>query len=182
MFSRLSDYLLEHDLFDPLQSAYRPHHSVETLLVNVSSFILREMDSGSVKAMVLLDLSSAFDTVDHKIRINTRASLGVQGRALEWFKSYLSRHSQSFFVNGFTSSSKPLGSVGGPTLFNLFNWSPKCSSASFCSLSFIIMQMIYTFLFHFRQIKLKLPKPCLFLVTIFNSMCMRFFIDANSRS
>ena len=104
MFSRLSDYLLEYDLFDPLQSAYRPHHSVETLLVNVSSFILREMDSGSVTAMVLLDLSSAFDTVDLKILINTLASLGVQGQALEWFKSYLSCHSQSVLVNGFTSS------------------------------------------------------------------------------
>ena len=126
MFSRLSDYLLEYDLFDPLQSAYRPHHSVETLLVNVSSFILREMDSGSVTAMVLLDLSSAFDTVDHKILINTLASLGVQGQALEWFKSYLPCHSQSVLVNGFTSSTKPLGcgvpqgSVGGPTLFSIY--------------------------------------------------------------
>ena len=87
VFSRLSDYLLEHELFDPLQSAYRPHHSVETLLMNVSSFILREMESGSVTAMVLLDLSSAFDTVDHKILVSTLASLGIQGQALEWFKA-----------------------------------------------------------------------------------------------
>ena len=84
------------------------------------------MDSGSVTAMVLLDLSSAFDTVDHKILVNTLASLGVQGQALEWFKSYLSCHSQYVLVNGFISSSKPLGCgvpqgcVGGPTLFSIY--------------------------------------------------------------
>ena len=94
--------------------------------MNVSSFILRELDSGSITAMVLLDLSSAFDNVDHKILINTLASLGVQGQALEWFKSYLSCHSQSVLVNGFTSSTKPIGcgvpqgSVGGPTLFSIY--------------------------------------------------------------
>ena len=126
VFSRLSDYLLEYNLFDPSQSAYRPHHSVETLLINVSSFILQEMDSGSVTAMVLLDLSSAFDTVDHDILVNTLESLGIQGQALEWFKSYLSCHTQSVILNGFTSSSRPLGcgvpqgSVGGPTLFSIY--------------------------------------------------------------
>ena len=51
------------------------------------------MDTGSVTAMVILDLSTAFDTVDHKILVNNLASLGVQGQALEWFKSYLSCHS-----------------------------------------------------------------------------------------
>ena len=59
VFSRLSDYLLAEDLFDPFQSAYRPHHSVETLLVNVSNYILQEMDHGNITALLLLDLSSA---------------------------------------------------------------------------------------------------------------------------
>ena len=126
VFSRLTDYLLEHDLLDRFQSAYRPHHSVETLLTNVSSFILQKMDSGLVTAMVLLDLSAAFDTVDHTLLINTLTSLGVQGKALQWLKSYLSFHSQSVILNGVTSSSRPLvcgvpqGSVGGPTLFSIY--------------------------------------------------------------
>ena len=55
--------------------------SVETLLSNVSNFILQEMDVGKITAMVLLDLSSAFDTVDHDILLNELASLGVQGQA-----------------------------------------------------------------------------------------------------
>ena len=76
--------------------------------------------------MVLLDLSSAFDTVNHKIPFNTLASLGIQGQALEWFKSYISCLSQSVLVNGSTSSSKPLGcgvpqgAVSGPTLISIY--------------------------------------------------------------
>ena len=84
------------------------------------------MDNGSVTAMVLLDLSAAFDTVDHTILINTLTSLGVQGKALKWLKSYLSFHSQSVLLNDVTSSSRslvcgvPQGSVGGPTLFSIY--------------------------------------------------------------
>ena len=84
------------------------------------------MDSGSVTAMVLLDLSAAFDTVDHTLLINTLTSLGVQGKALEWLNSYLSSHSQSVLLNVFTSSSRsmvcgvPQGSVGGPILFSVY--------------------------------------------------------------
>ena len=126
MFSRLNDYCLDNDLLDPFQSAYRPHHSVETLLVNVSNFILQEMDGGKVTAMVLLDLSSAFDTVNHTVLVNTLMSLGIKGQALEWFKSYLSCHSQAVLINGCLSDFVPLtcgvpqGSVGGPTLFSLY--------------------------------------------------------------
>ena len=126
VFSRLTDYILANKLFDPFQSAYRPHHSVETLLLNVSNFILQEMDRGNVTAVILLDLSSAFDTVNHTILLNTLRSLGVKGQAYEWFKSYLSCHSQAVRVKGCKSGTMPLncgvpqGSVGGPTLFSIY--------------------------------------------------------------
>ena len=126
VFSRLTDYFLVNKLFDPFQSAYRPHHSVETLLLNVSNFILQEMDRGNVTALILLDLSSAFDTVNHTILLNTLQSFGVKGQAYEWFKSYLSCHSQAVRINGCTSNAMPLncgvpqGSVGGPTLFSIY--------------------------------------------------------------
>ena len=126
VFSRLSQYLIVNNLYDDHQSAYRSNHSVETLLSNVSNFILQEMDVGKITAMVLLDLSSAFDTVDHEILLNDLTSLGVQGQALEWFRSYLSFHSQIVRINGCKSNSMPLtcgvpqGSVGEPTLFCIY--------------------------------------------------------------
>ena len=96
------------------------------LTLNVSNFILHEMDGGNVTAMLLLDLSSAFDTVNHTILLNTLMSFGVKGQAYHWFKSYLSCHSQIVCINRSTSNSAPLtcgvprGSVGGPTLFSIY--------------------------------------------------------------
>ena len=66
-FSRLRTYLIENNLIDNFQSAYRPHHSVETLLTNHVDSILSEMDKGNITFLVLLDMSSAFDTIDHTI-------------------------------------------------------------------------------------------------------------------
>ena len=126
VFSRLLDYCIENNLLDPFQSAYRPHHSVETLLTNVSNYVLHEMDKGKVTGMILLDLSAAFDTVNHTVLINTLISLGVNGKALQWFKSYLTLHSQGVRINGCLSDFLPLqcgvpqGSVGGPTMFMLY--------------------------------------------------------------
>ena len=77
-FYRLTDH------YDPFQSAYHPHHSVETLLVNVSYFIIFEMDQGNINAMLLLDLSSAFDTANHTILLNTLRSLGCQSHNLKY--------------------------------------------------------------------------------------------------
>ena len=108
VLSRLSQYLIDNNLYDDHQSAYRSNHSVESLLSNVSNLILQEMDVGKITAMVLLDLSSAFDTVDHEIMLNELASLGVLGQALEWFRSYLSFHSQIVRINGCKSNSMPL--------------------------------------------------------------------------
>ena len=84
------------------------------------------MDHGNITALLLLDLSSAFDTVNHTILLNTLHSLGVDGLAYEWFQSYLSHHSQTVCIKGTESHSMPLscgvpqGSVGGPTLFSKY--------------------------------------------------------------
>lgn len=77
--------------------------------------------------MVLLDLTTAFDTVDHTILIyRLHDIVGVSGLALKWFRSYLSNRSFSVFANHFMSNSKymtcgvPQGSVVGPILFTLY--------------------------------------------------------------
>ena len=86
------------------QSAYRRFHSTETALVKVQNDILMSMDQREVTLLVLLDLSAAFDTVDHEIMLEIlKSSFGVNGSALGWIKSFLSDRKQ--FVSGTTTSS-----------------------------------------------------------------------------
>ena len=66
---QIQSYLNEHDLFPSLQSAYRRHHSTETALLKVKNDILMDMEN-QVTLLVLLDLSAAFDTVDHRILLD----------------------------------------------------------------------------------------------------------------
>ena len=103
--NQLSAYLSANDLHEPLQSAYKKLHSCETALIHVQNNILQQIDNRSGVALVLLDLSAAFDTVDHSILLNRLFSkFGVCGKALQWFKSYLCGRSQFVSVNGCSSS------------------------------------------------------------------------------
>ncbi len=84
------------------------------------------MDVGRVTALVLLDLSSAFDTIDYTILTSRLQSLGVNDAALKWFTSYLADRQQAVNINGVLSAPAslncgvPQGSVGGPLLFTIY--------------------------------------------------------------
>ena len=111
----------------PNQSAYKPNHSVETALVCVQNDILRAIDNHNTVIMLLLDLSAAFDTVDHNVMLHRLLhDVGVGQTALNWFKSYLSDRVQDAHINGSTSPARPLtcgvpqDSVLGPQLFSIY--------------------------------------------------------------
>jgi len=89
---QLIDCLKSAKLFPLYQSAYQMNHSTETAVLHVLSEILTAADRGDFSALVLLDLSAAFDTVDHEVLLKRLdISYGVTGCALKWFESYLYR-------------------------------------------------------------------------------------------
>ncbi len=70
---------------------FRPHHSTEIALAKITNDLLLASDQGSISLLVLLDLSAAFDTIDHDILIDRLQNYtGIQGQALRCFKFYLS--------------------------------------------------------------------------------------------
>jgi hypothetical protein len=106
------------------QSAYKQFHSTETALIRVQNDILRAMDDQQVCLLLLLDLSAAFDTVDHNILLTRMSnSFGIDGTPLAWIKSYLSNRTQSVIIDGVKSEPKalncgvPQGSILGPEFF-----------------------------------------------------------------
>ena len=106
---------------------FRGHHSTETGLLKVTNDILQALDRGDVSLLTLLDLSAAFDTIDHSLLINTlHDHYRITGAALTWFESYLNSRTQSVFIGDFSSNAEPLsfgvpqGSVLGPVLFIMY--------------------------------------------------------------
>ncbi len=80
--------------------ASRLHTKSETALIRVTNDLLLSSDRGCISLLVLLDLSAAFDTIDHNILLNRLEHfVGISGSALAWFKSYLSDRHQFIAVN-----------------------------------------------------------------------------------
>ena len=123
---RLLNHLDVTNQHEPHQSAYRPLHSTETALVRVCNDILLSPDQRKAVSLVLLDLSAAFDTIDHKMLLDRLSNIGVQGMAHKWSQSYLHNRHQSVIIKGVKSKSVPLrycvpqGSVLGPFLFTQY--------------------------------------------------------------
>ena len=125
--SQLNDFLEKTNALPSLQSAYRKFHSTESALLKVFSDLCKAVDEGNICLLGLLDLSSAFDTIDHEILLSRlKITFGIDGVALEWFRSYLSGRTQSVRVSGCSSRPStlrcgiPQGSILGPLLFILY--------------------------------------------------------------
>ena len=125
--SQLMGHMTVNNLHLKFQSAYKKNHSTESALLKVKNDILMNMDAQKVTLLVLLDLSSAFDTVNHQVLLDRlRSRFGVTGTALDWFASYLSGRAQRISVNGGTSDAfhliqgVPQGSCLGPLLFTVY--------------------------------------------------------------
>jgi hypothetical protein len=124
---RLLSHMSTHKLHELYQSAYKQFHSSETALLRIHSDILAALDNKKCVLLIMLDLSAAFDTVDHTTLISRLASvIGVTGKALDWFTSYLKDRFQSVLINGVKSQlwellfGVPQGSVLGPILFIIY--------------------------------------------------------------
>ena len=122
--SRLLEHIKENNLLDTLQSAYKKAHSTETALLRVQNDILSSIGQKRGSFLILLDLSAAFDTVDHDLLLSFLENhAGLAGSALSLFKTYLCGRSQCVSVNGVISEfcqlafGVPQGSVLGPLVF-----------------------------------------------------------------
>ena len=127
ILKRLLQHLENNNLNKIYQSAYKKFHSTETALIKVFNDLACSLDQKNVVLQSLLDLSAAFDTLDHDIMLNRlELSFGIKGTALAWFKSYLEFRKQSVQVGSASSDPAilkfgvPQGSVLGPILFTLY--------------------------------------------------------------
>ena len=107
------------------QSAYRKFHSTETALLKIHNNIMSSMDDGRVTALTFLDLSAAFDTIDHTVLLRRLDDwFRVTGKALDWFRSYLTGRCQRIKLcdclspEADLSFGVPQGSVLGPLPFH----------------------------------------------------------------
>nr|XP_061839065.1 uncharacterized protein LOC133621161 isoform X1 [Nerophis lumbriciformis]XP_061839075.1 uncharacterized protein LOC133621161 isoform X1 [Nerophis lumbriciformis] len=127
VYSQLLPFLEDNGITELFQSGFKALHSTESALLKVFNDILLSTDSGKYVVLVLLDLSAAFDTVDHATLITRLENcVGIKGAALNWFRSYLTDRSFCVKVDSFMSSTAPLphgvpqGSILAPILFALY--------------------------------------------------------------
>ena len=127
VYFQFVNHITANKLIDQFQSAYKPGHSTETALIRVVNDMLNAIDNGNLSLLTLLDLSAAFDTIDHSILLERlQTSFGIDGLPLKWVKSYLSNRHQKVKIDNNLFNVLPImygvpqDSVLGPLLFSMY--------------------------------------------------------------
>jgi hypothetical protein len=124
--NQLAPYLTSKQRLATNQSGNRKWHSTETSLLSFTDAILKGIDQRKVTAVVYLDMSKAFDSVNHEILLNKRKAIGLSPSAVSWFRSYLTHRFQAVRINSTLSDALPVaygvpqGRVLGALLFNIY--------------------------------------------------------------
>ena len=126
VFNQLISYLNENNLLHPNHHAYRAEHNTSTALIQMYDSWLQAVEAGELAGVCLLDMSAAFDVVDHTLLIQKLSLYGLDDDSLSWIRSYLSGRSQSVIIEGCLSkllqveTGVPQGSILGPLFYTLF--------------------------------------------------------------
>jgi len=136
-YVRLHDFIVKNNILSPHQYGFRQKHSTYMAINDLYTKITEDLDNKLHTIGLFLDLSKAFDTLNHQILLSKLNSYGVRGLANKWVENYLTGRKQYVNFNGQSSTSSyitcgvPQGSILGPLLFLLYiNDLPRCSNSS----------------------------------------------------
>ena len=126
VYNRLFEFLVKHKILHTSQYGFQPNLSTELAILELQDRLTNTLNNKKCCVGVFMDLSKAFDTLDHKILLDKLNHYGIRGIAHDWFRNYLTGRSQFVTINGSNSVELPIscgvpqGSILGPLLFLIY--------------------------------------------------------------